>query len=88
MKNGEGLRFHIGAHSHDQFKLTLDGEDITDRVHVRSLKLSLGPDTGHTLMELEVYATGVEAVSKNVSVKVIKEERFPLWSRFMDWLGR
>ena len=67
----KGLRVVLGRNVMDKdgFKLFLDGEDITDKVSVKSLRLEVDADRKQeTRVHLEVYADNVEILADHTEV--------------------
>jgi hypothetical protein len=66
------LKIEIGKTTHD-FKMLLDGEDITDRLLVKDLRLHLdGGNPCATVVTLQVYADEVEIESDEVRIELVE----------------
>ena len=70
------LKIVIGPNVNEPggFKVFLGDEDITEKLHVKSMTLKVSSDPDITTVNLECYAENIEILASAVNVTVIKDE--------------
>ncbi len=63
----DGFEIKMGPNIQD-FKITLDGVDVTEQMGVRRVKFDAGPESGPFVVNLEIYVDKLELIPTTVNV--------------------
>ena len=76
-KNTTGLRIVVGRVPNKDFRIELNGKDVTDQFDVKSLDFRVTGHSGPTVVNMDVYVDEVDLMPDHVQLRHIEKERQP-----------